>query len=348
MNTKTMTKIDDLHAMKQKIDRFKKAFVPYGAARLVEAELEKIHHLGHLGSHGESANCLLITGESGSGKTASLRAHEQRYPVVHEPFRDRRPVLYVDTPARCSIKSLAEVIAVKLGIPKPSGSVATLTERIAHHLKHQGVELLIIDEFHHLVDRKSQAVAFDVADWVKTLLNEGLVPIVLAGLPSAKKVLEYNEQLQRRSIGHIALQPFNWDADRAEFLSVLKALETVLPVPCDLGDEATAFRIHSFSTGRIGYITQLLEVASLIALDEKAGVIDHSILARAIERLLGSSEAVFNPFRVSPVQALAPANASIPDHSRVTRLRGSTKKASFDQFIAGNNLGYGNAGTAPA
>jgi len=52
------------------------------------------------------------------------------------------------------------------------------------------VELLILDEFQHFQDRDSLKVLKTASDWLKLLMDENGVPIVLAGLPYSHTVLD--------------------------------------------------------------------------------------------------------------------------------------------------------------
>lgn len=95
---------------------------------------------------------LLLIGSSGIGKSTLIESYESLYPRVHGPEGTTIPVLRVSVPSSPSAKSLAEAILVALKDPKAHrGSAAEKTERIAVWLERCGVELLLLDEFKHLV-----------------------------------------------------------------------------------------------------------------------------------------------------------------------------------------------------
>ncbi|MDO3559806.1 TniB family NTP-binding protein [Ralstonia pseudosolanacearum] len=64
-------------------------------------------------------------------------------------------------------------------------------------LRNLQTEVLILDEAQHLVDYKRNT-AYETADWIKSLMNESDVTVVLVGLKRTQQLLWANEQLRRR------------------------------------------------------------------------------------------------------------------------------------------------------
>ncbi len=52
--------------------------------------------------------------------------------------------------------------------------------------------MLILDEFQHFIDRDSAKVLKTVSDWLKTLILDTNLPIILIGLPEAEQILQLN------------------------------------------------------------------------------------------------------------------------------------------------------------
>ncbi len=48
---------------------------------------------------------------------------------------------------------------------------------------------MVVDEFQHFVDKGSQKIQHHVADWLKVLLDESEVAVVVAGLETSMAVL---------------------------------------------------------------------------------------------------------------------------------------------------------------
>lgn len=104
-------------------------------------------------------------------------------------------------------------------------------------MKDCGVSLVFLDEFQHFIDRDSAKVLKTVSDWLKDLILDTKVPMVLIGLPEAETVFQFNPQLSRRFANRHNLSPFEWSADAGkEFRTFLHAVESQLPLlePSDL------------------------------------------------------------------------------------------------------------------
>lgn len=328
----------------KKLDILEQVFIPHPEAKEVLEALEKLRRYGCPGSKlSRAARCLLLTGPSGTGKSTLLRRWENNFPLVETPEGDRQPVLYVELPSRCTTKALAENMLRALHLPEAMASKGTevaLMERVKHHLRHQGVEVVILDEVQHLIESRGQNGVYRAADFVKSLLNAAICPVVLAGTPEATAIFEENEQLKRRAAGQHALKAFNWEVseDRAIFGAILTAYEKQLPLPeaSNLGtDKTLAFRIHYFATGRIGRAIDFLHAATINALEKGATCLNLEVL--------DATAAVFpetqefnrvNPFGNVDLSTLKaqPGPDELP--SRKTRLRKGKRKLKQSDLLA--------------
>jgi hypothetical protein len=195
-------------ALRKAVAAVRTLYVAHPAAEAATRDIERLHAGRNLGLDGE---CLLLVGKTRSGKFTILKRYADRYPPEFGGACDRRPVVYIDIPSKCTIKSVAETLLSRLGDRYPhKGSLPNMTDRVLWYLEAQRCEMLILDEFQHLIDRRSQRVQYDVANWVKSLLNRTQRPILLAGLPSAADVLAADDQLAMRCTGVTPLHPFDW------------------------------------------------------------------------------------------------------------------------------------------
>ena len=90
-----------------------------------------------------------------------------------------------------------------------SGTVQTLTNRAVKLLKHCGVELIVMDEFHHLFDVDRAKVMTKASQWLKVLIVNTAIPIVVCGMPEAEYVLRA-EHTERRFKQRLTLRCFTW------------------------------------------------------------------------------------------------------------------------------------------
>src|SRR5690606_15421951 len=101
-----------------------------------------------------------------------------------------------------------------------------------------------------------------VADWLKILVDDAEVSLVVAGLPRCMHVIDTNPQLKRRFQAPAVMPRFNWAItdQRLEFRSILDAMQEGLEpfsFP-DLASEEMSFRVYCATGGLIGRVANLL------------------------------------------------------------------------------------------
>ena len=209
------------------------------------------------------AGALLIYGQSGTGKSTALDYYLKKFPRQVTPRRTTIPVLKVVTPEAPTVRSFTESILVSFGDAAASrGSAAIKTQRIIHFVKQCGVELILIDEFQHFCD-STASERRRVTDWLKNLLNECNVPVVLFGLPRAISALNANEQLRRRFAAPVYYKEFGYHSPEEQglFRSVLKHLREQIPFPrgLDISEPEIAMRFHYATNGLIDYVVKIID-----------------------------------------------------------------------------------------
>ena len=164
-----------------------------------------------------------------------------------------------------------------------------------------GVELILLDEFHHFADRNQPKLMYRVADWLKVLIAETHIPVVLFGLESCLDVFKHNEQLARRFSARFALNPFDWDDDqsRKDFRGFLKTVAKKLPfrrVPL-FHERELAFRLYVASGGCLGYLMRIIRGAALGAIEDGRDAVDEADVERAyVEEVWDAELQPANPF----------------------------------------------------
>jgi hypothetical protein len=158
------------------------------------------------------------------------------------------------------------------------GTETNMIHRLIELMKAVGVILMMLDEFQHFYDKKSQRVMHHIADTLKLIIDESKVALVVSGLPSCRVVLEQNEQLARRALSPIIMPRFDWNSadDQDEFFAILGAfqaeLSAVFEMP-ELDSDEMAFRFYCATGGLIGYMSKILRLATWNAIDEDRHVI---------------------------------------------------------------------------
>ena len=242
--------------------------------------------------------CIAIVGESRTGKS---RALEECY-ASHSTKRNSDglyiPILRVKTPSKPTVKSLAELMLCALNDPRfDAGTENSKTIRLQTLIRNTGVRMVMIDEFQHFYDKGSHKVMHHVADWLKILVDDCKVALVVAGLPSCRAVLDQNEQLSGRFLSPIFMPRFDWRVDehREEFIGILGAFQDSIGGRFDLPELDSAdmaFRCYCGTGGLMGYLTKFLRQAVWNALDAGQKSISLGDLANAHDAAVWCKEGV--------------------------------------------------------
>ena len=218
------------------------------------------------------------------------------------------PVLYATVPVPATCKSLVTALLTAIGDPAAErGSQISQTLRLKRYMEACKVELLILDEFQHFQDRDSLKVLKTVSDWLKVLMDETGVPIVLAGLPYSHTILdaENNEQLRRRFALRIELESFcfNTSRERQDFRRFLNIIDEKLPLAekSDLADPGTALCIYEATDGVVAHVMKLVRRATVIGLESNRENLTVEILSLAYEQRLAAN----NPGKPNPFGEIA-------------------------------------------
>jgi len=289
------------HSQAERLQLIERVFIKY--PRLKEFR-EGIDFCRTRSKAAAEVECMLITGNTGAGKTTLIKWYAGAYPVRILPDRRIQPVLVVLVPSPATVKGLATEMLKVLGDPAADkGTISSQTLRLRKFIAACGVELIILDEFQHFDDRQSKNVLKTISDWLKNLINQCNVPIVLVGMPGCESVLDEkgNEQLKRRFASRREILPFTWDTPKAvnEFRQLLKSIDDALPLMEDshLADLKTAFLIYTATGGIIDYVMELLRWAAALAIESGLEQIDRELLARAYEdRIAQAFPKQPNPF----------------------------------------------------
>jgi DNA transposition AAA+ family ATPase len=246
--------------------------------------------------------CLFITGLSGCGKTTIARYYEGLHPRKITKEGSEVPVLSAKMFAPATVKNIASGLLYSLGDPMADkGTITSQTIRLYTLIKNCKVELIIIDEFQHLIDRDSDKILKVASDWIKNLLNETGVPMIVIGMPNSVRILKANAQLERRFRTQMKLLAFNWNTaeDRGQFMTLLKFIEKALPLkePSRLCSHETAFRIFCASRGIISNVMKIVRGAAILAIKSDYANITLDTLALAYGDEMIANEIISgNPF----------------------------------------------------
>lgn len=233
----------------------------------------------------DDPDCLLLTGDTGAGKTTIYKTYAQNYPIQETEEGNIVPIIHAVTPSAATIKGLVTVLLKQLGDPlHDKGTTISKTIRLYDLLADCQVELIFLDEFHNFKDLDSDKVLRNVCDWLKNLILNTKIPIVLFGKEGSENILKAdNFHLSRRINYRHRLVPFprlDTDPSPESFRKFLSEVESKLPlaIKSGLAEQSLADRIYYATDGTIGHVMTLIRKGATHAIDQDLDQLDLDIL----------------------------------------------------------------------
>lgn len=269
---------------------------------------------------GSEPECLCLIGATGVGKTTLVQSYAAAFPRYETEWGTRSPTLYLETPHPVTVKGMTAALLHALGDPRAfKGTQPEMNARLQGYIADCGVQLVILDDFHHLIDKQTNRILRHVSEWLKVLIkNTGVVYVVVGIEGEVERILDANPQLSRLFVREY-LQPFPWQPDDritiTEFARLVSFVQEVLDAT--MAEEepvfVSLFRLHLATSGVMSNILNLFRKAQRI--QQRNGLADQpltlGVLAQAYsERLLphiGRANPFLNPslFPPSPEEEAA-------------------------------------------
>lgn len=218
--------------------------------------------------------CMILEGRSGVGKTTLVKHYAQQFGQRATDQNGEQRVLYLLVPAPVTVKALIIGMLDQLGAATDrSRSLYDQRIRLVHFLKNLGVELVILDEFQHLLQHSGRNRS-EVSDFLKNLIKETGIPFMLVGIQGyLDEFLQGSNQLarlfsRREKLGSF---PMNDDLGQKNFAVFMRlALEATMVKIEDLSEIEFLRRAHYCTDGVVAFIMDLLNGAKLAARREAA------------------------------------------------------------------------------
>lgn len=224
--------------------------------------------------------CLWLAGNHGVGKTILLQKYAERHPVTFNNDRVERPVVYVSAPIRESSAALVGAMFNALEISMPKGSVSDRVNLLQHHLRQQGVQVVLVDEAEYLCSGAPSKIAKE-ADLLTRIVIATGIPFVFSSL--TPPLLSYNSQLARIT-QQVQVQDFS-NCDSESFYEYRRWLHDIdLQIPFDgvlrIADPPFAQEIYAATKGSPALIMKLVQTICFSAIQAGRDIpVDEDITA---------------------------------------------------------------------
>ncbi|WP_053980718.1 ATP-binding protein [Marinagarivorans algicola] len=211
------------------------------------------------------ASCLLLTGESGSGKSELAKYYVKNNPIKERPERTHIPVLHFELKSISTPQEFLRALLVAIGDPQQglgARNKGELYERLIRLLTTTMVELLILDEVQVIIERRSEKVVTGIADLFKDLIKDTEMPIVFMGMPWSEYLVDSNRQLRGRISYRYIIPPYRISTReyRADYRRLLKLLASAygLSGKVKIDDLSFALRFFSATSGNLRATANLI------------------------------------------------------------------------------------------
>lgn len=258
--------------------------------------------------------CMALEGVTGAGKTRLVKAYADSFKRVETDEGTIIPVFYVDVPSPVTIRDLAQEMLRQLGDPNyDKGTRAAMTTRLVGLIKDCCVDLVVLDEFQHLIDSQTNHILRQVSDWLKSLIKKSGKSFLVVGIEGMVEIiLDANSQLRRLFAVREKLEPFVWDGGDIEALKEFSRFVRYAEKAAgrrltrDLTRMEMMYRLHYATDGVVGNVMNLVFNAAISAVEQGRDSIDLPVLSRTFQdRLAKHLRGKTDPFVVDAGERFA-------------------------------------------
>lgn len=230
------------------------ALIRYPRFKALHQDIRECQEMSRLANEPQ---CMSLEGITGAGKSTLVRDYVALFPRQEQAEGTRIPVFYAETPSPVTVKGMAATMLAALGDPDAHhGTLWAMNFRLIRLMIACQVELVILDDFHHLIDKETNRILERVSDWLKVLIKETGIPFLVVGIEGkVEHILEVNPQLSRLFAVRQVLEPFRCDPDDAaslqEFGRFVQYAEQVIATsfPTELPRLDLLQRLHQATGG---------------------------------------------------------------------------------------------------
>jgi hypothetical protein len=273
-----------------KIEQIENVFVETPIIKEIMADIDEVMETAKIVGYSKQPDSILITAQSGMGKTTIFDHYLSKYPRVQKEEKDVVPILASTLLDDKSPKGAPGHMLRDLGdwLGGKGATRGELTDRFVIQCNGAEVESIFIDEFQNAIENGTDNIIWNTSEWIKTLINLTGRPVCLFGMPYSEQVIEANIALISRFpiIHHIE----EYDFDNAnEWLDFLEEVDNQLPFEekANLSSPDLGMRLMSAAGGNLGRLMKrIIRPAAKAAVKDESKTITHDHLFKAVKKRL--------------------------------------------------------------
>lgn len=266
--------------MEERINAIRRdRFIPYTRGKVVMAEMDKIM----LTPSAVRAQCLLLVGASGMGKTALLGFAQRHYAKLLGEEVQRRLVSVILPHITSDRRLFYGRILKSLGIPyRAADKPDFLHEQVVDALRDAETRALLIDEFHNFLGGGVKGHLSEHMAAIRDLANIP-ISIVGAGTRSVESCVLADDQLEQR-FSRYWLKAWEESDELRDFLATWES-RIPLKLSSELAGPALLPLLIRLSHGHTRRMMKLIKLAAELAVTTQVERITEELLRQALQEL---------------------------------------------------------------
>ena len=228
-----------------------------------------------------------VVGESGSGKSTLMTALLQRVPTL-DLLGEQATAFCVSAQSCPTIGDLLVKMARELGFPVAlrGNLISDMSLNLFAALLERRARIVFIQDFQHLYRGSRDKSAGSITDWLKQLVEETGVILVMFGTPELGDLGQLNRQLQTRAPARYRLGAFVRNEVWIEFLRGIA--DRCRIIDWNPLHERFERQLFFVTDGLPRTLMQLLSLAAVELVERRERVVDAAALSAAYTTLLGT------------------------------------------------------------
>lgn len=225
-----------------------------------------------------------VIGDSGVGKTSLITLFAKE---ANAHFNNRHAVALVKCGSVLGDKTLHSTALEALGDLSPtSGTLVQMDYRLRVRIRELGVQMVIFDDYHHVIEQTGPKVARRMTDSIKALCNKTNICVVFAGTSEIDQVRDINEQIDTRMPVLIEIPKLGivTEKGRDEFRAFITRFCEIreLNIAFNVSSDESVFNFYCATNGNLRLLQNLLKKSELIAAREKRDTVTQLDIADAV------------------------------------------------------------------